>query len=207
MKSTLKNMILSLGTLVIVSGAILAGVKLLTEKPIEEAGRRARTEAFRDVLGEFENNPPDEAVTLGDGTTVYPASKGGESAGCAVEITAHQGFGGPFRLMVGFDSSGAVTGYTVLQHAETPGLGAKMDKWFSDAARPSRNIIGRRPEGGDGSTGASKAPAEGHKAGTLRVSKDGGEIDAITGATITSRAFLDAVNRASESYKLKETEK
>ena len=200
MKSTLRNMTLSLGVLVLASGALLAGVKLLTEKHIAEASERARLEAFSEVLGSFDNNPADGAVRLEDGTIVYPATLGGEPAGGAVEITAPQGFGGPFSLIVGFDAKCAVTGYKVLSHAETPGLGAKMDVWFSDAERPTRSIIGRYPGEADGRSGASQQ-ASTPKHGGLAVSKDGGEIDAITGATITSRTFLHAVNAAADAYR------
>ncbi len=87
--------------------------------------------------------------------------------------------------MVGFAPDGSVKGYTVLAHSETPGLGAKMGAWFSDPSRPSRSIIGRTPDSGS----------------PLAVSKDGGEVDAITGATITSRAFLQAINKAAEAYR------
>lgn len=202
MKSTLRNMTLSLGVLVIAAGAMLAGVKILTDEPIAEAGRRARLEAFENVLPAFNNNPADELIELEDGTKVYPATLDGKAAGAAVEITAPQGFGGPFSLMVGFDAYGKVTGYTVLSHAETPGLGAKMDSWFADTSRPERSIIGRTPKGSDGSSGASrKSSSEPVKTGALSVSKDGGDIDAITGATITSRAFLQAVNAAAEAYR------
>ncbi|MDE6278257.1 MAG: RnfABCDGE type electron transport complex subunit G [Muribaculaceae bacterium] len=198
MKSTLRNMTLSLGLLVVASGAILAGVKILTEEPIAEANEKARLEAFTEVLGGFDNNPAEGVVVLEDGTRVYPATLEGAPAGGAVEISAPQGFGGPFSLMVGFDAKGAVTGYRVLEHAETPGLGAKMSTWFADTLRASRNIIGRYPGGSDGHTGASQQAASPHG---LAVSKDGGEIDAITGATITSRAFLSAVNAAADAFR------
>ncbi len=185
MKSTLRNMCLSLGLLVTASAAILAGVKNLTDEPIAEAARKARLQAFTEVLGPFDNNPEDASSVLADGTTVYRATLGNVPAGAAVEITAPQGFSGPFSLMVGFAPDGSVKGYTVLAHSETPGLGAKMGAWFSDPSRPSRSIIGRTPDSGS----------------PLAVSKDGGEVDAITGATITSRAFLQAINKAAEAYR------
>ena len=96
--------------------------------------------------------------------------------GFAVE-TAVDGFGGQFRVMVGFDAEGNILGYEILEHQETPGLGSHMEHWFKNADKPNQNIIGR-------------------KAGALQVSKDGGDVDAITAATISSRAFLKAVNQA-----------
>lgn len=220
MKSTLRNMTLSLGGLVVFAAALLAGVKILTDKPIAEAQRRARIEAFERILGPFDNNPAEAKVVLKNGATVYPATLDGSPAGAAVEVTAANGFGGPFTLLVGFDPEGTVTGYTILSHSETPGLGAKMDTWFADPVNTSRSIVGRRPQGyndgTDARSGASRqvsqesatvhdahsgASRQEVEAGGLAVTKDGGEIDAITGATITSRAFLGAVNAAAHDYR------
>ncbi|MBQ7631334.1 MAG: FMN-binding protein [Paludibacteraceae bacterium] len=100
----------------------------------------------------------------------------GHEDGTAIE-TEVDGFGGKFRVMVGLDAEGNVLGYEILEHQETPGLGSHMVHWFKNADKPGQNIIGR-------------------KAGNFTVSKDGGDVDAITAATITSRAFLKAVNQA-----------
>ncbi len=101
--------------------------------------------------------------------------------GQAIEVSEN-GFGGIFKVMVGLAPDGTILGYQVLEHQETPGLGSHMEEWFQDASKPAQNIIGR-------------------KAGALRVSKDGGDVDAITAATISSRAFLKAVNNAySEAF-------
>ena len=86
------------------------------------------------------------------------------------------------KILVGFDAEGKILGYTVLQHAETPGLGAKADKWFQKDGKGS--IIGRDLSNGK----------------PLVVNKDGGDIDAITASTITTRAFLKAVNQAYAIY-------
>ena len=85
-------------------------------------------------------------------------------------------------MLVGFNPEGTILGYTLLEHAETPGLGAKADKWFQKGGKG--DIIG-------------KSPSE-----PLTVSKDGGQVDAITASTITSRAFLMAVNNAYNAYKV-----
>ena len=90
------------------------------------------------------------------------------------------GFGGDLKVLVGFNPAGEILGYTLLAHAETPGLGAKADKWFQKDGKAS--IIGLNP------------------ATPLSVTKDGGQVDAITASTITSRAFLKAVNQAYEVY-------
>ena len=91
------------------------------------------------------------------------------------------GFGGELRILVGFDAEGNVLDYSLLSHAETPGLGSKADTWFK--------------AGGKGDiTGMNPGQA------SLTVSKDGGQVDAITASTITTRAFLSAVNAAYAAY-------
>ena len=107
------------------------------------------------------------------------ATADGKFLGAAVESTT-LGFGGDLKVLVGFDAEGKVLGYTILQAAETPGLGAKADKWFQKDGKGS--IVGKTPS----------TP--------LAVNKDGGDIDAITASTITSRAFLKAVNQAYQVY-------
>lgn len=108
-------------------------------------------------------------------TTAQAAVLNGQE-GQAIEVEA-DGFGGKMKVMVGLAADGTILGYEILEHSETPGLGDKAAEWFKDAKKPGQNIIGR-------------------KAGHLTVSKDGGEVDAITAATISSRAFLKAINSA-----------
>lgn len=178
MKSTMKNMLLSLTLIAGAMGAVLAWVHSLTVDEISESIARAKIEALTEVLPEFDNDPSateQEMELDGIPTNIYSATLNGEKSGTAVETGTLDGFSGEIRVMVGFDAIGAVTGYRILQHTETPGLGAKADSWFCDPTG-NRSIIGTN--------------------GDLKVSKDGGEIDGITAATITSRAFLDAVNRA-----------
>ena len=151
LESTFKNMVLSLVIISMVAAGALAGVYLLTLKNIE-AQKLAKQEAAK------------------------LAVLNGHEDGVAIEA-AVDGFGGQFRIMVGFDQEGNILGYEILEHQETPGLGSHMEHWFKNADKPGQNIIGR-------------------KGGKLTVSKDGGDVDAITAATISSRAFLKAVNQA-----------
>lgn len=118
---------------------------------------------------------------------MYVAKKAGEAVGYAVETFTKNGFGGRIDLMVGFDAKGVICDFSVLKHGETPGLGAKMDEWFH-ADSKGGNIQNMK--------GVDMAAEN----GTLVVAKDGGKVDAITASTITSRAFLDAVNRAYKYY-------
>ena len=100
--------------------------------------------------------------------------------GTAIKITDPKGFGGALTVMVGLASDGTILGYKVLESSETPGLGAKAQDWFQKGQKG--DIIGKNP------------------AEPLTVSKDGGQVDAITASTITSRAFLLAVNNAYKAY-------
>lgn len=184
-KSSLAAMIASLGGVTVVAAAILAAVYTLTSAPIEESARNRQIEAVGDVIPEFDNDPIAEAVKMDDGTTLYPGRKGDHITGVAVESFSDNGFSGRITVIYGFAPDGTVTGYSVMSHSETPGLGAKMDRWFADP-QGSRSVIGRNPS-----------------TTSMYVTKDaGGEIDAITAATITSRAFLEALRRAHTSFQL-----
>ncbi len=173
MKSTMKTMALSLTALTALSAAILSGVRLLSEPKATDARAMQRRQALERVLPPFENIVTDSIP--GTATFYRATGSDGAIAGIAVEATSQEGFGGPVTVLFGFDPQGRVHGYNVLSHKETPGLGSNMGTWFS-AEGTAHNIIGSDTE--------------------LRVSKDGGTIDAITGATITSRAFVQALNTA-----------
>ena len=182
-------MLLVLTGVTAISVALLAYVNELTKGPIAEANAKTLNEALKQVLPEFTNNPVGESDTIfseKDGKKVvdfivYPANKGEEWVGSAVESKA-MGFGGELKVLVGFDAEGKIYNYSLLAHAETPGLGSKAADWFKE-----------------GNKGSIKGMSPGE--GELKVSKDGGQVDAITASTITSRAFLNAVNAAYEAYK------
>lgn len=97
--------------------------------------------------------------------------------GTPVEVTV-DGFGGKVTIMFGLAADGTVLGYEVLSQQETPGLGTHMVEWFKNADKPGQCVIGRKATG------------------DMKVSKDGGDVDAITAATISSRAFVEALNKA-----------
>lgn len=171
MKSSLRNMLLSLTGLTVVAGLALGAVNYFTTEPIAKAREASRREAIAAVLPEFDNLEDIEYRSI----KLYEASMNGNTIGIAVETYSDNGFSGRIDIMAGFDSEGALYGYRVLNHAETAGLGAKMGEWFQND-----NVIGTTA--------------------TIAVKADGGDVDAITGATITSRAFTDAINRAREAY-------
>lgn len=105
----------------------------------------------------------------------------GHEDGVAIEAQA-DGFGGVIRVMVGFAPDGTILGYEILEQQETPGLGTHIVEWFKNADKPGQCIVGRQ------------------MTSAFKVSKDGGDVDAITAATISSRAFLSAINRAHEQF-------
>ena len=188
LESTLTNMVLVLTGVAVVMGGILAFVNHLTEGPINDQKAKALADGIKTVM------VSDDIVVAKTDTVRQNDAKGqemtyiiyqardaqGKELGAAVESTTG-GFGGDLKVLVGFDAEGKILGYTLLEHAETPGLGAKADKWFQRGEKG--DIIG-------------KTPTE-----PLTVSKDGGQVDAITASTITSRAFLLAVNNAYNAYK------
>jgi electron transport complex protein RnfG len=192
LKSTLPNMFLSLMTTCAVSGVILAGANMYTAEPIARSKAEALEKAITKVTPNFDNNPLDEAylgaTSDGDSLWIYPAQKDGQPVGVAVNSCTKNGFGGEIKIIVGFNTEGTLINYSVLQHAETPGLGSKMEEWFR-TDKNKQSVMGRSLAGGN-----------------LAVTKDGGEVDAITASTITSRAFLNAINRAYSAYKGTETD-
>ena len=132
-------------------------------------------------------------------------SRDGNWVGTAVKSTDKSGFGGDIEVLVGFDAEGNILGYEVLKHAETPGLGARMGEWFRTAtsgetkevSAVSKVFFGKPDPAGSHNIIGRNIGSEGE----LKVSKDGGDVDAITASTITSRAFLNAVNNAYKVYK------
>lgn len=182
LESNFINMVVVLFAVTLISSAAVGYVNSLTAGPIEAAKQAKQINAIRQVIpGEFDNDPNAEVwkkeTPDGGELEFYPAKKNGEPVGTAVKTYTNNGFGGKVWLMVGFNPDGTISNYSVLEHKETPGLGSKMDAWFTKNGKG--NIIGKHP----GTNG-------------LKVKKDGGDVDAITAATISSRAFLDAVNRA-----------
>lgn len=188
LESSITNMVLVLVGVALITGGILAYVNHITEAPIKLQAEKTLADGIKAVMGGVQ-------LSVSENDTIKQTIKGKEAVfvihktvdsnkqdlGVAVESTTG-GFGGDLKVLVGFDNDGNILGYTILQHAETPGLGAKADKWFQKDGKGS--IIGKNPNKDN-----------------LTVKKDGGDIDAITASTITSRAFLLAVTQAYNAYK------
>ncbi len=179
-KSSFKNMTVCLFAICIVCSSLLAGVYALTKEPIDAAAKAKNEAAIKEVL-------PETAVAIEEERTVdfegasyaynLAYDEVGNVVGCAINV-APVGFGGPIAIKVGFDVNGVIWNTKVLSQAETPGLGAKcVDPSFSDQFKGFN-------------------PAE----KKLAVKKDGGDVDAITASTITSRAYADGVALAAKVF-------
>lgn len=178
-ESTFGNMVLSLTVICLVCSALLGVVYSVTKAPIEAAEVAKVNEAIAAVVPQFDNVPSQE-MTVVDDCEVYPAKMGDEIVGYAIKVKS-SGFGGALQIMVGFTNDGTVYNTSVISHSETPGLGAKIT---DENIQPRAQVKGKDIASTN-----------------FTVSKDGGDIDAITASTITSRAFLKGVSAACEIYR------
>ncbi|MEG2613883.1 MAG: RnfABCDGE type electron transport complex subunit G [Alistipes sp.] len=186
MKSTLINMVTVLFTITLLASAGVGVVNMITLEPIAQAKEAAVVEALNKVLPAFENSTSEELTIDELPIVVYTATAAdGSVVGYAVQSATKNGFGGMIKMMVGFSPAGEVLNVNVLEQAETPGLGTKM----CDEGNPLLlSVKGKNLE--------TMQLVE----GKLAVRKDGGDVDALTAATISSRAYCDAMNRAWMGY-------
>ncbi len=182
MKSSLKNMVLVLFCITFISAPCVGVVNMITEGPIAAAKEAAGKAALQQVLPEFDATEKSEHTADELFIIAHKVTKGAEVVGYAIESQTKNGFSGLVRLMVGFDTKGTILNVNVLEQAETPGLGAKM----TEEGNPLL-----------ASVQGKEAPKT-----KLTVKKDGGDIDALTAATISSRAYAEAVARAYAVFKV-----
>lgn len=176
LSSTFPNMLIVLTVVALVSGLALAFTYTATKEARELAKLKKTLKALEKVLPEFNNQPNDEKYNISgyEELEFYPAKKDGDRVGTAIKTYSDAGFGERIWIMVGFDTNNKIINTWVVEQKETPGLGTKMKgPKFRDQFK------GKDP-------GSFK----------IKVKKDGGEVDAITAATITSRAFCEALERA-----------
>ncbi|MBO5188646.1 MAG: RnfABCDGE type electron transport complex subunit G [Alistipes sp.] len=174
-------MVAVLFTITLIASAGVGAVNMITVEPIAAAKAAATQQALGEVLPAFEATVIEELTIDEMPIKVYTAKQGEEVVGYAVESMTKKGFSGVVKLMVGFLPDGTVNNVNVLQQAETPGLGTKM----CDEGNPLLGSIQHQ-----------KLEEKKLVDGKLAVTKDGGDVDALTAATISSRAYVDAVNRA-----------
>lgn len=183
LESTLLNMILSLTIIALVSGASLGFMNEMTKGPKEESRRQKQIEAIKSVLPEITNNPFAEKIPVAvegqkDSLYFFPGKNGNDLSGLAISSFTYSGYNGLIKLMIGFNMEGEIINISVLDQKETPGLGTKM------TTEPFvKQFIGKNP-------GQFK----------LKPTKDGGDVDALTGATITTRAYCEAVQMAYDGF-------
>jgi electron transport complex protein RnfG len=178
-ESTFLNMVATLFLVTLLAAGLLGSVYALTKEPIRLAELKRKNEAIGVVVPGFDNEPSQEVKKLymdGDTLYFYTARQGEKVLGTAVETFTNLGFTGEFKLMVGFAPDRSIIDIAVIKHAETPGLGDKMER---DKSEFHVQFMGKDPESFN-----------------LAVKKDRGDVDAITASTITSRAYCDAVQRA-----------
>ncbi|MCD7963994.1 MAG: RnfABCDGE type electron transport complex subunit G [Rikenellaceae bacterium] len=183
MESTLRNMILTLFAITFVGSCAVGAIYLLTKEPIETAKKEKVSNAIGMVVPEFTNDPSEDTIVEeqdGGQLIVYTAKNGEDVVGYAIETYTNNGFSGDIKLMVGFLPDGTIHNIQVLEQNETPGLGSKM-------ADPGNKLI---------VSFEGKKPSELN----MRVAKEGGDIDALTASTISSKAYVEAVQRAYDKF-------
>lgn len=169
------------------AGMLLSMMESVTREPIAKQRSLQQLKAISAVLPQFDNSPDKDVAVLQIGTdkkgnpvhcTFFRARRADQLVGVAFKVVAADGYSGNIEVMVGLDTDERIVAIEILAHAETPGLGSKIsDQWFKDLFR----------ERGLDNT-------------DWRVKKDGGEIDQITGATISPRAIVGAVKRGLDFF-------
>jgi len=179
LESTFLNMFLTLLTVTAISSLGAGVVYNLTKEPIAEVARQKQQRAIEQVMPGFDEYRRFAVMPANgqDSLIFFEGTKDGEVIGVAVNTYTNLGYSGLIKLMVGFRPDGTIVNYEVLDHKETPGLGSKIAEGFKE------QFSGKNPVDFK-----------------LTVTKDGGEVDAITAATISSRAVCDALSRAFVTY-------
>ncbi len=192
-ESTFANMVIVLFIVSAIAATALAFVYQATKGPIAKSKLEKKKKAIKNVVNDFDNNPIAEMFKIptegGDSLECYPAKKDGKIVGYAIKTFSKKGFGGLISVMVGFDPDGHIHRTAVLEHHETPGLGDKMQR--------SKSSFSNQFDEMD----VPNIPDKDHDGIIIEVTKDQGTVDAITAATISSRAFCDAAERAYNAFK------
>jgi H+/Na+-translocating ferredoxin:NAD+ oxidoreductase subunit G len=182
-ESSFWGMLLSLLIITLISGFSLGFVNDLTIEPKAKAKLEKKVNALKLVLPTFDNNPVEDmklvkSERVSDSIEIYPAYLNNQFVGAAVIGLTDKGFSGLVKIMIGFKPSGEIENVVVLEQKETPGLGTRMteDKFLQQFKGVNISTF------------------------KLKVKKDGGDVDALTGATISSRAFCDATQTAYDAF-------
>ncbi|MCC7520562.1 MAG: RnfABCDGE type electron transport complex subunit G [Flavobacteriaceae bacterium] len=182
--STLVNMLLTLVVITLISGFLLGYVNQITLAPKAKVAAERKIQALQAVLPPFDNDLMRDVVKFkspdsADSIEIYKATQKGVIQGYAMMGTSEKGFSGTVKTMIGFKPDGSINNIVVLEQKETPGLGTKMKE-----AKFIKQFLGKNPA-----------------TFNLKVKKDGGQVDALTGATISTRAFSETVQSSFELLK------
>ena len=187
-EASIWRLVIVLTSIALIAGLALTGVYALTKGPIEKGQKEKKEKALQAVMPDYQGTVRDTVIVDADNEEIpvhLAIGESGELCGAGIETYTKKAFAGRFDLMVGFDSTGTIVNTEVLKAGETPGLGDKINKSKSEFANQFNH----------------QNPADFQ----LVVKKDGGDVDAITAATISSRAYCDAVQRAYDIFmKIKE---
>ena len=187
-EASIWRLVIVLTSIALIAGLALTGVYALTKGPIEKGQKEKKEKALQAVMPDYQGTVRDTVIVDADNEEIpvhLAIGESGELCGAGIETYTKKAFAGRFDLMVGFDSTGTIVNTEVLKAGETPGLGDKINKNKSEFANQFNH----------------QNPADFQ----LVVKKDGGDVDAITAATISSRAYCDAVQRAYDIFmKIKE---
>ncbi len=178
MKASRKDVVI-LVLIAAISGLLLSGTFTSTEEDIAAAQEAYKQQGLRAVMPFMENTYNTKSHSYdGQTATIYTVEKDGVFQGAALELKTKEGYGGWIRFLLGVDPEKKITGLYILQHSETPGLGSKAaeEKWWGQ-------FVGKfKPDF------------------NFQVKKDGGDVEAITASTITSRAIANAINAGLDLY-------
>lgn len=191
-----------------IATAVLAFTYKGTKEDIKKMKEEKIAKALKVVLGSFDNNPVQTAKTLeynGRQFTFYPAEKDGKLFAYAVRSISPKGYGGQLSVMIEIGIDGKIGTVIVTENNETPGLGTaatdrKRTKTLADL------LSGKKNDSLPPNPVLDSFRDKDCAAVPWKFKKDGGEIDSITGATISSTAVLDAVNYAAQAFKNKKLE-
>ena len=182
-ESTFLSMTLTLFAITVIAGVSLGFINDITKGPKAKAKLERKVNALKQVLPEFNNNPVEEVLMIKsdkakDSIEIYAGTFDNNPIGTAIIGSSDKGYSGLVKIMVGFNPDESIKNIVVLEQKETPGLGTKMkgDKFL-------RQFRGKKPSEFN-----------------VMPTKDGGDVDALTGATITTRAFGEAVQLAHEIF-------
>jgi len=171
-KDNILNMVVVLTIICGVSAFALSLVYNITKAPIAKQKRLEMIQAIKSVLpAKVKNDPLKDKKNI-NGRNVYIGKDSkGNVVGVAFKCISNEGYGGKIEIMLGLKVNGTINAIQILSHAETPGLGAKIEEpWFKNQFK-GRNLKNTK----------------------WKVKKDGGDIDQISGATISPRAVTKAV--------------